>query len=180
MDNFSQLSELSRYQQSALEEYALQTRKMFYIVTFLKDQMKIIDTQEGDLSELINAMSEKTDQFERLLGKKQFYQYKKKTERLREDKIAIEKLTKFTTEAILRRFKKMGISMDDITDLDGAIPKESADMVRWDQFKNLFNDNADALKELEGLKKEYIQAVHGRGGENPSFIKISITISMEC
>ena len=34
MDNFSELSEVSRIQQATLEEYALQTRKMFYILTF--------------------------------------------------------------------------------------------------------------------------------------------------
>lgn len=163
MDNFSELSELSRFQQSTIEEYALQTRKMFYILSFLKDQMKVIDKQESELTDLISAMSAKTQQFERLLGKKQFNKFRQKTMRLREDKKAIENLTKYTTESILRRFKKLGISVDGVTDLDGPLPKESDEMIRWNTFKQLFDDKMQGESELKRLQSEYMQSIQGRG-----------------
>ena len=163
MDNFSELSELSRVQQVTIEEYALQTRKMFYILTFLKDQMKTIDKQEGELQELITAMTAKTQQFERLLGKKQFNKFRQKTVRLKEDRKAIESLTKYATESILRRFKKLGISVDGVTDLDGPLPGESNDMIRWDTFKQMFDKEMQGDSEVRRLKSEYVQSVQGRG-----------------
>ena len=112
---------------------------MFYILTFLKDQMKNIDKQEGEIDGLINAMSAKTQQFERLLGKRYFSEFRQKTIKLKQDKKAIENLTKYTSESILRRFKKMGISIDGITDSDGPIPAEADQMIKWNTFKQMFD-----------------------------------------
>ena len=136
---------------------------MFYILTFLKDQMKSIDKQEGELQELITAMTAKTQQFERLLGKKQFNKFRQKTVRLKEDRKAIESLTKYATESILERFKKLGISVDGVTDLDGPMPGESNEMIRWNSFKQMFDKEMQGDSEVRRLKSEYVQSIQGRG-----------------
>ena len=179
MDNFSELSEVSRQQQVTIEEYALTTRKMFYILTFLKDQMKLIDQQESELEDLIGAMTAKTQQFERLLGKKQFNRYRQKTLKLKKDKKAVESLTKYATESILRRFKKMGISVDGVTDLDGPLPGDASNVIRWDTFKQLFDHDMVGDGELTRLKSEYMQSIQGRGERLHVLLKFPLPGSKE-
>ena len=163
LDRYSDLSDVSRLQQSTLEEYALTTRKMFYILTFLKDQMKAVEDQDGIIGDLINSIGEQSAAFEGLLGRKNLNQFLNKANRLKQDRKALEHLTNFTSDSILRRFKNLGISVDGITTLQGPIPQESNDLIRWNKFKDLFNNSTAYDAEMKKIRTEYINAIQGRG-----------------
>ena len=54
-------------------------------------------------------------------------------------------------ESILRRFKKLGISVDGVTDLDGPMPGESDEMIRWNSLNKCSIKKRKEIVKLEDL-----------------------------
>ena len=151
--DFSYLSEAYREKHLEVEDLTLTIRKLYYILIFIKDQIKHVLGAEDDIHRLIDMIVTNTDQWKRLIGPDELNKLKLRQKALKHDRNRLEKVFEIASKAVLRKLSKMGASVTNIVDINNAGPE-------YGQWKNMFTDiNVPAsdtdIAELEKLFEDY-------------------------
>jgi len=156
--DYSKLSEAYREKHLEVEHLTLTIRKLYYILIFIKDQIKSVAEAEDNIHELISTIvQEDTEQWKRFIDKDKLQKLQERQEVLKKDRKKLEQVFEVASKSILRKLKRMGASMSDIVDLNNP---QIPDMYgNWDKFKSV--DNTNDL-ELQKLFQEYNKAITGQ------------------
>ena len=155
--DFSHLSEAYREKHMEVEQLTLTIRKLYYILIFIKDQIKHVAGVEDDIHRLIEMIVRETTQWKRLITAEQLQKLRSRQYTLKKDRERLEQVFEIASKSILRKLSKMGASMTDITDLDDP----NIDNI-YGSWKKVPDINQTEDNELSTLFQEYNQAVKGQ------------------
>ena len=105
--DFSHLSEAYREKHMEVENLTLTIRKLYYILIFIKDQIKSVAGAEDDIHRLIAMIVKETKQWNRFVGRPELEKLKTRQGALKKDRDQLEKVFEIASKSILRKLSKM-------------------------------------------------------------------------
>ena len=154
-----------------VEYLVLTIRKLYYILIFIRDQIKGVEKGMDDLHILIQQIIESTKKHEDdFVYGKRLQVLKERQEALKQDRNALSKAYELASNSLLTRLNKIGATMHDVVDIE-SMPnslrnelKESAyaeteqlKKLEENYKKRLYNEDNSIVLELnipDSLKKD--------------------------
>ena len=171
LKDYSRLSEAYREKHLEVEHLTLTIRKLYYILIFIKDQIKSVADTEDNIHELISTIvDENSEQWKRFIDKDKLIKLQKRQELLKKDREKLEDVFEIASKSILRKLKKMGANMDGVVDINSLEidPKYG----NWDKFKSIQDDDD---KELQKLFQDYHKNITGQNQQIEFLLKFPET-----
>jgi hypothetical protein len=132
-----------------VEYLVLTIRKLYYILIFIRDQIKGVEKGMDDLHILIEQILKSTKIHEdELVYGKRLKALKERQKALKQDRNALSRAYELASNSLLSRLNKIGATMHDVVDIE-SMPKDLRDELRDSAFTE-----TEQLKDLENKYKK--------------------------
>jgi hypothetical protein len=166
LKDYSKLSEAYREKHLEVEHLTLTIRKLYYILIFIKDQIKSVAEAEDNIHELINTIvQEDSEQWKRFIDAPKLKILQDRQKLLKKDREKLEQVFEIASKSILRKLKRMGANMDGVVDLEQADPTKYG---KWNTLQNVAQDDDE---ELQKLFQQYNKSITGQNQQIEFLLK---------
>ena len=166
--DFGLASDALRENDAALRTYTLTIRRLFYILVFIKDQIKNVAKQDNKLKELLEELTLRTDDSSSLLSKFDVKKYVLRAQAMLKERQQLEELATITSSALLEKAKNLKIlrgnktNIDEITASDVPFFPKHPKYIPWETIMKLTSDNDGMIKDVKKALQTSVDALLNR------------------